>query len=88
MRRLTVPYHGKHQSIKVDCQNTYRQVDTNKYGTKLRYPVYTENRREGYIQDLADFFNEYAKKEKLHIDVLPYHTEIEKQELLKKSVLL
>ena len=45
------------------------------------YPSYTTS-REAYIQELEEFFKTYADLESLHVDLLPYKSELEKNEVL------
>ncbi|WP_167751363.1 type II toxin-antitoxin system SpoIISA family toxin [Lentibacillus salicampi] len=46
------------------------------------YMRYTRDEEE-YINELDNFLNEFGEKESLFIDVLPYHTEKTKDELLE-----
>jgi stage II sporulation protein SA len=47
------------------------------------YPSYTSNRDE-YVQELENFFNEYAKLEQLYVDLLPYNTNAERDFINKE----
>src|SRR5690625_4775333 len=80
-----------------ELKATKRQIDKTQYYLSLtkqkiynmekvlnsyEYPGYTSS-KEMYIQELDDFFNLYANKEKLYVDVLPYDKETDRNEVLE-----